>query len=112
MSNYQTITPMSLGQAAIGTAVSTIYTAPALTLTAIQNIIVANTTGSSATYSIYLVPAAGTVGTSNAIFYNSTLAANTTFSLSCFQILSAGWTVQVQASTTGLTATVSGNQYV
>ena len=112
MANYQIVTPMLLGQAAITTSAATIYTAPKLTLTAIQNIIVVNTTGSSATYSIYLVPPAGTAGTSNAIFYSSTLAANTTFSLSCFQILSAGWTVQVQASTTGLTATVSGNQYV
>jgi len=112
MANYQTVTPMSLGQTAVGTAVSTIYISPKQTLTAIQNIIVANTTGSSATYSIFLVPSAGTAGTANAIFYNTTLAANSTFSLTCFQILSAGWTIQVQASATGLTITASGNQYV
>ena len=57
---YSTITPVKLGQTAITTSATTLYTTPASTRSLVKEIDVVNTTASSATFDVYLVPSAGT----------------------------------------------------
>lgn len=110
MANYQNVTPVKLGQAAILTTVTTIYIAPALTRVYLKNIDVANTGGATKDLDIYLVPAGGTAGTSNAIAYTIAVPAHTTYQWRGVQILYPSDTIQVKGSATGLTITASGGQ--
>jgi hypothetical protein len=112
MAQFQTATQMNLGQAALTTSVATLYTSPNLTLTSVQDITVSNTNSTAANFSVYLVPVTKTASSANAIFYQCALLANQTVQWTGNQILSAGWTIQAQASTTGLTISVSGEQFV
>ena len=109
---YQNITPLQLGQAAITTSYTTIYTVPSspATRTYVKDIDIINTT--SATINIYvsLVPSGGTAGTSNALFYNTPLPLNTIVQWAGSQVLNAGDTIQVKASAVGCTITVSGGE--
>ena len=109
---YNNITPLQLGQAAITTSYATIYTVPTNTRTYVKDMDIVNTT--SATIGIYvsLVPKSGTAGTSNALFYNTPLPLNTIVQWAGSQILNEGDTIQVKASATGCTITVSGGEAV
>lgn len=110
MANFQNVTPVRLGQAAILATVTTIYIVPALTRVYLKNIDVANTTNASKDLNIYLVPAGGTAGTSNAIAYTIAVAAHTTYQWRGVQIMNPSDTLQVLGSATGLTITASGGQ--
>lgn len=109
---YNNVTPLRIAQAAITTSYVSIYTAPTNTRTYVKDINVCNTSGGALTVYISLVPDGGTAGTSNALFYNFSIAANTTYQWSGVQILDAGETIQVKASNTGLTITISGGEAV
>jgi hypothetical protein len=109
---YNNITPLQLGQAAITTGYTTIYTAPATTRTYVKDMDIINTTSAIIGIYISLVPSGGTAGTSNALFYNVQLPANTIVQWAGSQILNEGDTIQVKASTTGCTITVSGGEAV
>lgn len=109
---YNNITPLQLGQAAITTSYATIYTAPANTRTYVKDIDVINTTATTKGIYISLVPSGGTAGTDNALFYNTQLPPNTIVQWAGSQILNAGDTIQVKASATGCTITVSGGEAV
>ncbi len=74
---FDVITPTKLGQAAITTGVTTLYTVPALTRTLLKEFSIANTTGATINVRLFLVPSSGTAGTSNAFLYDvPVLAAN------------------------------------
>lgn len=109
---YQNITGVQLGRAAITTSYATLYTAPSSTRTYVKDIDVCNT--SSAPISIYIsfVPSGGTAGTSNALFYNTTVDAYSTLQWSGCQILNAGETIQVKAGATGCTVHATGGEAV
>jgi len=109
---YQTFTPMFLGQAALTTSAAVIYLAPVQALTAIRDIVVVNTSGSTATLNLYIVSPVATAGTSNAIYYGYSLTAGQTLCWTGEQILAGLWTLQGSASATGLTVTVSGGMYI
>jgi hypothetical protein len=109
---YQTIVPMFLGQVALTTSPSVIYLAPVQALTAIRDIVVVNTTGSTATFNLYIVSPVTTASASNAIYYTYSLTAGQTLHWTGEQILAGLWTLQGNASTTGLTVTVSGGMYI
>jgi hypothetical protein len=102
--------PVKMAQVAITASVVTVYTVPADTRSTVQDIMIANTTAGTLTYNVFLVPATGTAGTANAIFYGVTLAANTSYHWTGTQVLFPGDTIQVQASATGLTISISGQQ--
>jgi hypothetical protein len=110
MANYQNVTPIKLGQAAILATVTTVYIAPALSRIYLKNIDVANTTNASKDLNIYLVPAGGTAGTGNAIAYTIAVPAYTTYQWRGVQIMNPSDTLQVLGSATGLTITASGGQ--
>jgi hypothetical protein len=109
---YSNITPLQLGQAALTTSYATIYTVPANTRTFVKDMDIINTTSAVIGIYISLVPSGGTAGTSNALFYNVQLPANTIVQWAGSQIIDAGATIQVKASATGCTITVSGGEAV
>ena len=109
MSNYQSIIPNLLAQAAVTTSTTTIYTVPASTRTIIKDINI--TAGSSITVTIYFVPSGGTAGTGN-IFLN-VAPVNTGASYFHWvgtQVLPTGTTIQVVASGTGGNIFISGGE--
>jgi hypothetical protein len=112
MANYQSITQARLGQAAMTTSYTTVYTTPANTRTFVKDIDIVNTTTGSLGVYVHIVPSGGTPTTSNAIFYNNALPANTTVQWCGTQILNAGDTIQIKAGNTGCTITVSGAEGV
>jgi uncharacterized protein (AIM24 family) len=58
------------------------------------------------------VASGGTADTTNALFYGNSVPANTTVQWTGSQIMSAGGTIQVKASGTGCTVTVSGGEAI
>jgi hypothetical protein len=109
---FNVITPAKLGQTAITTGVTTLYTTPASTRTFVKDMDISNTTAGSLNLRVFFVPSAGSAATTNALFYDVAIAANTTFQWLGTQILNAADTIQVQASAAGLTITASGAEAV
>ena len=109
---FDVITPVKLGQAAITTGVTTLYTTPALTRTFVKDMDVSNTTAGALNLRVFFVPSAGAAATTNAIFYDVAISANSTTQWLGTQILNAGDTIQIQASGAGLTITASGAEAV
>ena len=105
---FDVITPTKLGQAAITTGVTTLYTVPASTRTLVKEFSIANTTAAAINVRVFLVPSAGSAGTSNAFIYDIPVPANNALQYDGVQIMNAGDTVQIQAASTGLTITASG----
>lgn len=105
---FDVITPTKLGQSAITASVTTLYTVPASTRAFVKDIDIANTTAGALNVRVFLVPSAGAAATTNALFYDVAMAANSTMQWVGVQILNAGDTIQVQASAAGLTITSSG----
>jgi hypothetical protein len=108
MANFQNITAARLGQVALTTTVATIYTTPALTKTFVKQIDICNTTNGTLTVNVHIVPALGTAGTANAIYYTFSIVANSVLQWKGVQIMDAGDTLQAKGSSTGLTLTASG----
>ena len=107
---FQNITGLQLGQAAITTGFTTVYTAPVNTRTYVKDINICNTTGISCTVSVCLVPSLGSAGTGNALIYNLVLFGSDLYRWQGVQIMNAGDTLQVKASATGATITISGGE--
>ena len=105
---FDVITPAKLGQAAITTGVTTLYTVPASTRTLLKEFSIANTTAAAINVRVFLVPSAGSAGTSNAFIYDIPVPANNALQYDGVQIMNAGDTVQIQAASAGLTITASG----
>lgn len=109
---FQNISPTKLGQAAITTGVTTLYTVPASTRTLLKEFSIANTTASPINVRVFLVPAAGTAGTSNAFIYDLPVPNGNALQYNGIQVMNAGETIQVQAAATGLTITASGAEAI
>ena len=109
---YNNITAVQLGQAAITTGVTTLYTVPASTRSFVKNPDIVNTSAGALTYRIFLVPSAGTAGTGNALFYDFPINSKENIQWTGTQILNAGDTIQIQASGAGITITASGAEAI
>lgn len=109
---YKNITPVKLGQAAITTGVTTLYTVPVSTRTLVKDIDVVNTSAGALTVDIYLVASGGSASTANALFYGFSVAANGNLQWTGVQILNAGDTIQIKASGAGCTINASGGEAV
>lgn len=109
---FDNITPANLGRGAIGTSVSTFYTAPTLTRTIAKCFDIVNTTAAAITVNLYLVPSGGTAGTSNALLYGRTVPVGGNVQWTGTQVLNAGDTVQINASAVGCTYNGSGGEGV
>jgi len=110
MATYQNVTPNQLGQAAIGTAVSTIYTAPKLTRVYLRDINIVNTNVAANAVNVYLVPSGGTAGTANALLYAQSIATATAYRWTGVQVLLPSQSIQVSATLTGATVIASGGE--
>lgn len=111
-----TYTPKRLGQAVLTNTAAALYTAPASTSTIVKTIAVANTTTSSATATVYLIPTPGTAGSasdSNTVIPGVSIPANTTKVFTINQVMNASDVLAAKASVgTTLTVTVSGVEIV
>jgi hypothetical protein len=112
MANFQIVTPVQLGQAALTTSFATLYTTPVSTRTYVKQIDICNTTATSIDVSVCFVPSGGTAGTGNALFYIRPLAGYSTLSWTGSQIMNAQGTLQAKASGVGCTLTASGGEAV
>ena len=104
------INPRQLCQAAITASDVTVYTVPASTTTYLKSFDICNTTAGSLNFNVNIVPNSGSAGTTNALYYGSVLAANTTFHWTGSQVMTAGMFLSVKGSGTGMTITASGGE--
>lgn len=109
---YYDITPIKIAQAAMTTSYVTIFTAISNTRVFVKDIDIVNTTAASINIYVSLVPASGSAGTGNALFYNIALPANTMVQWSGSQILDGGDFISVKASAVGCTITISGAEAI
>jgi hypothetical protein len=109
---FDVITPTKLGQAAITTGVTTLYTVPAATRTLLKEFSIANTTGAPINVRVFLVPSAGSAGTGNAFLYDVPVPNANALQYNGVEVLDAGDTIQIQAASAGLTIIASGAEAV
>lgn len=92
------LTPKQLCQVTqLGTTISTIYTVPSATSTIVKQILIANVTSTAATATVHFVPSAGSASSSNKIFGEITISANSTQVIDLSTILPTGATIQALA---------------
>ena len=100
-------------------SVGTLYTAPQALGNSIalpESIVVANVTGSAATFTLYSVPSGGSAATSNAVFYQVSVPANTTW-VGRYPggawVMPGGSTLQgLASSASAVTITVGGQEFI
>jgi len=80
---------------------TTLYTVPASRQAIVSTLTVCNTSTNDTTFRVFVVPSGGTAGSSNAIFYDGDLVANSTISFTLGLTLGAGDFVSVRTSTAG-----------
>lgn len=107
---FQNIVGYKLGQAGATTTYFTFYTVPAGTRTYVKDIDICNTTAGSLRFYIHLVPAGKSADTSNALFYNAPINANSTVQWTGSAIMNAGDTIQIKASATGCVIVATGGE--
>lgn len=107
---FDVMTPTKLGQAAITTGVTTLYTVPANTRTLVKELSIANTTAAPINVRVHI--GSGAASTANAFFYDVPVPANDVLQYNGVQVLNAGDTIQVQAAAAGLTITASGAEAI
>jgi hypothetical protein len=105
---FDVITPVKLGQAAITTGVTTLYTVPVATRTLLKEFSIANTTAADINVRVFLVPSLGSAGTGNAFLYDVPVPTANALQYNGVEVLNAGDTIQIQAVSTGLTIIASG----
>ena len=110
--DYQKVTPIKLGQAAVTTSYATLFTAQVSSRVYVKQLDFCNTTGSTINVFLHFVPSAGTADTSNAIFYQTPVPGYSTLQWAGVQLLNAGETVQVKASSAGVAVTAAGGEAV
>lgn len=100
-----------LAQGAIGTGSGTLaYTVPQGYKTEVTNIDICNTTTSSLTLLLYLVPTGGTPTASNTFIPTVSIPANTMFQWIGSQLINEGDFIQCIGSGAGLTMNITGNE--
>jgi hypothetical protein len=107
---FDVITPVKLGQAAITTGVTTLYTVPASTRTLLKEFSISNTTAADINVRVFLVPSMGSAATSNAFLYDVPVPTANALQYNGIEVLNAGDTIQIQAVSTGLTIIASGGE--
>ena len=89
-----------LGQSApADTSNANLYTVPSSTEAVISTIAVANTTGTDATYRIFVRDNGAAAAVSNALVYDATAAANTTTTISVGITVNASDVISVRSGT-------------
>ena len=100
-----------LAQGAVGTGSgSLLYTVPTGFKTEVNQIDIANTTGSPVTCAIHLVPVGVAVGTTNMLFPTVTVPANTLVQWTGIQHLNVGDFIQGIGGASGITVNITGDE--
>ena len=86
------------------------YTVPTGYRCTVRDIVIANTTASSINVRVHLVPTGVAVGTTNAMFYDVAVPANTTIQWTGTQVLNTGDFIQGIGSASGITLNISGEE--
>ena len=107
---YQNIVPLRLSQDTMTTSAKVTYRTPTNVRTYVKDIDIANTTGSTINVSVFLVPTGSTAGASTALFYLVPIPKYSTLQWTGAQILNPSDTIQIQASASGCTITVTGGE--
>lgn len=110
------INPVSMGQVALTNANQTVYTCGTVGNTGklgiVKSIDVTNTTAGALTVTIFLVPPAGSPGAGNALYFGTSVLANSILSWRGTQILAAGGEIiAVGSAASGLTINAAGGEY-
>jgi hypothetical protein len=101
-----------LGQSALGTGTGTlVYTVPTAQKTEVLDINIANTSAVTVNVRLHLVPSGGSVATSNAMFYDVPVYGNTTVQWTGVSLMDTGDFIRGIGSASGVTVTISGNEY-
>lgn len=101
-----------MGQAALGTGAGTlVYTTPTLITAIVKCIDICNTTTSTLTANVHLVPSAGAASTANALMYGVSVPPNGVYQWTGTQVLLAGGFIQAAGSAAGLTINIAGGEY-
>lgn len=109
---FQSITPTKLGTLAVTASFQTVYLTPTSIRALIKDINICNTTSGALTVDLCVVPLGGTAGTSNAILYVATIAANAQYRWQGLIVMNPGDSLQVRGSAVGLTIFASGAEAV
>ncbi len=109
---FNVVTPVKLGQSAIGTVLSTLYTCPVNTRTFVKDLDICNTGAAPINVTVYLVPALGSAGAANTLVPGVMLSPNGMFQWGGNQIMNAGDTIQTIASALGCTINAGGGEAV
>lgn len=106
MSNY---TPVRLYIGQPSTSQTTLYTVPSTTSLIVKQITICNTSTSSASISLNVVPFGGSASSANLVVSNYSVQANATQSLNLSQVLSTGDVISALQGTSGaITLIISG----
>ena len=93
---------------AAGSTIGTLYTVPTGQQFTLTDIEICNASSSASSFSIYLVASGGTAGTTNALFYNAPINANTTVQWTGSTALSAGSTIKASSASGNVVIKISG----
>jgi hypothetical protein len=100
-----------LGQSApSATTATTLYTVPAATSTVISTLVVANRSGTAATYRIAIRPSAATLANEHYIAYDVALGASDSTTLTLGITLAATDVVTIYASTANTSFNIFGSE--
>lgn len=105
---FQSIVGARLIQVGITTAYVSIYTAPAGSRVYVKDIDICNTGSTTSNVYLHMVPVGDSVSTSNALFYNMAIPPYTTVQWTGSQIMNAGDTLRVKATTSGCAISITG----
>lgn len=108
--NFQNVQPVRLGQAALTTSYLTVYLTPENTRTFLKDVDICNTTAATISVDMCIVAIGYTAGTANAIFYQTAIPAYSTLQWTGSQILNPKDSLQMKATATGCTVTVTGGE--
>ncbi len=101
-----------LAQAAVDTGAGTlVYTAPDQFNVDVNDLMIANTTGGSLTFWLYLVSAGQSPSRVNALFSGVSIPANTTIQWTGSQTMNKNDYLHAVGSGAGITLTISGEIY-
>lgn len=111
---FDVITPIQLGQGQVATSPSftTLRTTPTHARDIVKSIDVANNNALPITVSVYLVGSGDSPDSTNRLVPAVTIPANGIFQWTGTQVIDAAATIQANASTTGVTMTVSGGEAI
>jgi len=99
-----------LGQSAITTAVSNVYTVPANTQAVISSIVVANRSSSNVNYRISVCQNAAAVSNSNYIAYDAVISGNDSIGLSLGITMGNNDLIAANASSNVITLSIFGTE--